>query len=225
MTAVNPQITKSYAAGDKEYMFSLVRRSSRMSFCLLLLIALPVIFNTEYLLGLWLKDVPDHTVLFVRLFLVFALSESLSAPMITAMLATGNIRNYQIVVGGLQLLNLPVSYIFLKFGAIPEVTVMVAIAISQICLFARLMMRGKATGSPVLKYMGEVYVPMLFKVVTVSILLPMLFTLLGLQGFGGFMINASVCVVCTFLAVFVFGITKDEREWLKMTIYGRLKRK
>lgn len=224
MTAVNPQITKSYAAGDKEYMFSLVRRSSRMSFCLLLLIALPVIFNTEYLLGLWLKDVPDHTVLFVRLFLIFALSESLSAPMITAMLATGDIRNYQIVVGGLQLLNLPVSYIFLKLGAMPEVTVMVAIAISQICLFARLIMLGKATGFPVMKYIGEVYCPMLFKVVIASVFLPILFTILGLQGFGGFMINASVCVVCTSLAVYVFGITKDEREWLKMTIYGRLKR-
>ena len=126
MTAVNPQITKSYAAGEKEYMFSLVRRSSRMSFFLLFLIALPVIFNADYLLSIWLKEVPEHSSLFVQLFLIFALSESLSNPMITAMLATGNIRNYQLVVGGIQLLNLPVSYVCLRMGAIPEVTVIVA---------------------------------------------------------------------------------------------------
>ena len=126
MTAVNPQITKSYAAGEKEYMFSLVRRSSRMSFFLLFLIALPVIFNADYLLSIWLKEVPEHSSLFVQLFLIFALSESFSNPMITAMLATGNIRNYQLVVGGIQLLNLPVSYVCLRMGAIPEVTVIVA---------------------------------------------------------------------------------------------------
>ena len=134
MTAVNPQITKSYAAGEKEYMFSLVRRSSRMSFFLLFLIALPVIFNADYLLSIWLKEVPEHSSLFVQLFLIFALSESFSNPMITAMLATGNIRNYQLVVGGIQLLNLPVSYVCLRMGAIPEVTVIVAIIISQICI-------------------------------------------------------------------------------------------
>ncbi len=132
MTAVNPQITKSYACGDREYMFALMRRSSRMSFYLLLVLALPVIFNAEYILGLWLKDVPGHSAMFVRLFLVFALSESLSSPLITGMLATGRIRNYQIVVGGLQLLNLPVSYIFLKAGCMPEVTVIVAIVLSQV---------------------------------------------------------------------------------------------
>ena len=140
MTAVNPQITKSYASGDTDYMFSLIRRSSRMSFCLLFIIALPILFNTEYLLSIWLKEVPEHTVLFVRLFLVFALCESVSNPLITAQLATGRIRNYQLVVGGLMLMNIPVSYLFLKQGAAAEVTVVVAIVISLVCLAARLIM-------------------------------------------------------------------------------------
>ena len=133
MTAVNPQITKSYAAGDTKYVFALIGKSSRMSFYLLSLMAIPIIFNANLLLQIWLKEVPEHTTLFVQLFLIFAMGESLSLPLITAMLATGRIRNYQLVVGGIQLLNLPISYILLKLGAIPEITVVVAIALSHVC--------------------------------------------------------------------------------------------
>ena len=192
MTAVNPQITKSYAAGEKEYMFSLVRRSSRMSFFLLFLIALPVIFNADYLLSIWLKEVPEHSSLFVQLFLIFALSESFSNPMITAMLATGNIRNYQLVVGGIQLLNLPVSYVCLRMGAIPEVTVIVAIIISQICMWARLLMLSKATGFPVLPFLEEVYFSVIFKVVCGSLVVPLILEAAKPDGFVGFLVSASV---------------------------------
>lgn len=221
MTAVNPQITKSYAAGDHEYMFSLVRRSSRLSFCLLYLLALPVIFNAEYLLGIWLKEVPAHAPPFVQLFLIFALSESLSNPMITAMLATGDIRRYQLVVGGLQLLNLPVSYICLKLGAIPEVTVIVAIVISQICLWARLIMLNKATGFPILPFVSDVYMTLLFKVVCASLFCPLIIEAVKPQGFAGFAISAGACVLMTLLAVWLFGLEEEERQW----VLDKLKRK
>ena len=221
MTAVNPQITKSYAAGDHEYMFSLVRRSSRLSFCLLYFLALPVIFNAEYLLGIWLKEVPAHAPLFVQLFLIFALSESLSNPMITAMLATGDIRRYQLVVGGLQLLNLPVSYICLKLGAIPEVTVIVAIIISQICLWARLIMLNKATGFPIRPFVSDVYMTLLLKVVCASLICPLIIQAAKPQGFAGFAISAGACVLMTLLAVWLLGLEEEERQW----VLDKLKRK
>ena len=215
MTAVNPQITKSYASGDKEYMFTLVRRSSRLSFCLLYLIALPVIFNAEYLLGIWLKEVPSHAPLFVQLFLIFALSESMSNPMITAMLATGDIRRYQLVVGGLQLLNLPVSYVFLKLGAMPEVTVMVAVAISQVCLWARLIMLNKATGFPILPFVSDVYVTVLMKVVCATLVFPLLVDIVKPDGFAGFAMSAGTCVMATLLVIWLLGLEPEERQWVK----------
>lgn len=225
MTAVNPQITKSYAAGEKEYMFSLVRRSSRMSFFLLFLIALPVMFNADYLLSIWLKEVPEHSSLFVQLFLIFALSESLSNPMITAMLATGNIRNYQLVVGGIQLLNLPVSYVCLRMGAIPEVTVIVAIIISQICMWARLLMLSKATGFPVLPFLEEVYFSVLFKVVCGSLVVPLILEAAKPAGFVGFLISASVCVLWSMLVIMTLGLQSDERKWLVNKIKEKFVRK
>ena len=138
-------------------MISLIMRSSRISFYLLFVIALPILFNTEYVLGIWLKDVPQYTASFVRLFLIFALSESLSNPLITAQLATGRIRNYQLIVGGLQLLNIPVSYVFLKAGAAPESVIAVAICISQICLLARLLLLRGMVGLSVGEFFRKVY--------------------------------------------------------------------
>lgn len=212
MTAVNPQITKSYAAGEKEYMFSLVRRSARMSFYLLLMFVLPLVLNTEAVLEFWLKDVPAHTTLFVQLFLVFALSESLSNPLITAMLATGKIRNYQLVVGGIQLLNIPVSYVFLRMGAHPEVTVIVAIALSQCCLFARLLMLGRATGFPVLEYLTKVYFKAVIIVLPCAAFVPVLFEFIKPAGLWGAAASVAVCVLWTGLVVLSAGMDSDERN-------------
>lgn len=215
MTAVNPQITKSYAAGEHSYMFTLVRKSSRMSFYLLLMLVMPLILNTEVVLGVWLKDVPAHTTLFVQLFLVFALSESLSNPMITAMLATGRIRNYQLVVGGIQLLNIPISYICLKMGAIPEVTVMVAIGLSQICLWARLIMLSRATGFPIGDFVSKVYVKSLLVVLPCAAVVPVLFELVKPTGLWGAVYSAVISVVWTGTVIYMIGMDTSERNMVK----------
>jgi O-antigen/teichoic acid export membrane protein len=166
MTAVNPQITKSYASGDNDYMHSLLRKSSRLSFYLLFVLSLPMLLNVDFILSLWLKEVPQYTAVFVKLFIIYNLCESISYPLVTAMLATGKIKNYQIVVGGFQLLNLPVSYVFLKMGYPPEITVVVAIVVSQICLAARLIMLKGMIGLSVKAYLSRVY----FNLVSVAVI-------------------------------------------------------
>ena len=223
MTAVNPQITKSYASGDRDYMLSLVKKSSRMAFFLLFILALPMLFNTEYLLELWLKEVPEHSVVFVRLFLIFALSESLSSPLITAQLATGNIRNYQIIVGGLQLLNLPVSYLFLKYGAPAQSTVAVSIVISQICLIARLMLLRKMVGLSPKEFFGQVYVRVM-SVSAVSVVFPLLLAGMIQEGFAGFCLSVLLCVACAGVSILYIGCTKNERKEVISMILSRLGR-
>ena len=140
MVALRPQITKSYASGDRDYMMTLIYQGSRYSYYMMLILCLPIFVSTNYILHLWLMTVPDHTVFFVQLTLVFTMIESISGTLITAQMATGRIRDYQLVVGGLQILNLPISYIILKLGGVPETILFVAIFISVCCLFARLYM-------------------------------------------------------------------------------------
>ena len=220
MTAVNPQITKSYASGDRDYMLSLVKKSSKMSFFLLFIIALPMLFNTEYLLEIWLKDVPAQSASFVRLFLIFALSESVSSSLITAQLATGNIRNYQLIVGGLQLLNLPVSYIFLRYGAPAETTVAVSIVISQICLAARLLLLKRMVGLSPKDFFANVYIKV-FMTAFIALVLPFLLCRLMPEGFVGFCMSVLLCVVSAAVSILFIGCTAHERREVMSMIFRR----
>lgn len=223
MTAVNPQITKSYAAGEHEYMFSLMRKSSRMAYYLLMIIVLPVMFNTDMLLNLWLGEVPAMSSGFARLFLVLALSESLSGPLLTGMLATGRIRDYQILVGGLLMLNFPVSYIFLKCGAPVEVTVIVAIVISQLCLFARLYMLRKAVKFPMMEYLKMVYLNVIKVTVMASVVAASLQSLIP-EGWTGFIPGVLGCIVCAVLSVLFIGCSQSERHGLLQMIRRRIRK-
>ena len=211
MTAVNPQITKSYASGEKDYMISLVMKSSRMSYYLLMLLVVPVFFNSEFLLELWLQDVPERTEVFVRLFLILSLSECISNPLMTSALATGRIRDYQIIVGGLIMLNLPLSYIFLKSGAPAEITVVIAIVISQLCLAARLFVLRKLMAFPVRRFLSKVYLNiMAVSVVAVMILLPL--QCFVPEGMAGFAVNVLLCLAVAAASVFFVGCSGKERR-------------
>ena len=211
MTALNPQITKSYASGQYDYMMTLICQGSSVSYYILLVLSLPLIFNAQYLLSLWLETVPDHTVAFVQLILIFAMSESLAAPLVTAMLATGDIRNYQLVVGGLQLLNMPISYVLLRFGYAPEVIFIVAIFISVCCEMARLYMLRKMIKLPVRFFISKVY----FNVIGVTLvasIIPFLFVVNSEVSFMNFLVCCLICVTSTMISIYFIGCDRNDRE-------------
>lgn len=213
MTALNPQITKSYASGDREYMMTLIFQGARLSFYMLLLLSLPIFVNTHYILVLWLKLVPEHAVLFAQLTLIFAMSESISNPLVTAMLATGRIRNYQIVVGGLQMMNLPISYVCLRLGSIPESVLIVAIGISQCCLAARLYMLRGMIGLSSIRYMKNVYLNVL-AVAVLSAVIPSLLSMYMQESFLSFVAISLVALASTFTVEFYIGCNKKERAFV-----------
>lgn len=138
ITALNPQITKSYAEGNKDYMNKLVFKGTRFSYYLLLCLSMPILANTEYILRLWLHTVPNYSVEFVRLVLVLSLSDILYRPLLTAHLATGRIKTLQIVVGGLNMFILPLCYLALYLGYDPTSTLWICIIFSIIGLFVRI---------------------------------------------------------------------------------------
>lgn len=217
MTALNPQITKLYAVGEYGNMASLIYRGARFSFYVLLFLSLPIILNTNYVLMLWLNIVPEHVVSFVRLVLISAMCESISNPLITAMLATGNIRNYQIIVGGLQMMNLPISYVLLRMGLFPEVVLIVAIVISLCCLFARLiLLRGMinlSARSYLLHVLGNVLV-----VSMLSLVLPLVISGYLKKDFIGFLLSCFASMVSTGIVVYYIGCTSRERLFIKEKI-------
>lgn len=223
MTALNPQITKSYAAGEHEYMRSLVERGSRFSFYILLILALPVLFETDFLLKLWLKSYPEHTVNFVRLVLILGMCDSLSNTLITLQLATGRIRNYQIAVGGLLLMNFPISYFFLKMGFVPELTMVVAIFISVACLVMRLIFLRRMAGLSFSSYLGHVVLNVMF-VTICSVILPTLIYNVIPEGTLRFVSLLAICILWTSIVVYFLGCSVGEKMFIREHCIVFLKR-
>jgi len=209
-TALNPQITKKYASGDRDYMMSLIFEGAKLSFYIMLILSLPIIITTPYLLKLWLGIVPDHTANFVRLVLIFSLSETLAGPLVTAMLATGNIRNYQIIVGGIQMMNLPISYIFLKLGYFPEVVLVVAIVVSVCCEMARLCLLSSMIGLPARSFLIKVYLNVIL-IAILSSIVPVLLNHYLSNDFGSFLLTAILSLLLTCSVIYAVGLNKNER--------------
>ena len=195
-----------------------------MSYYLLFILALPVIFNAETVLNLWLKDVPEHSALFMQLFLIFALSETLSRPLITSVLASGKVRDYQLVVGGIQLLNLPIAYLLLKAGYVPEITVDVSIGLSMLCLLVRLWMLKRKIGFPMGEFLKRVVVNILL--VTVVAIVPCVFISIYMpMSLAGFVLNVCACALIALLAVLYVGCSKEERAQLTEAVIKRFSAK
>lgn len=219
--AVNPQITKSYAAKELQRLRNLIFLSSKFSFFLMLLLCLPVFFEAPRILNLWLGDIPDHTINFIRILIMIMLVSTLENSISMSKQAVGNIRNYQIVVGSLQLLILPISYLALRLGAPVESVFVVHLCIAIVSQFVRVMMVRKDIGLSMREYISRVII----RLVIVSILSfvpPMLMYML-LPDTIWMMIAVILCS-CISVAVFVMliGVTPSERQFIIQNVKGVL---
>ena len=220
--ALNPQISQSYSSGKHDYMKTLMFQGTKLSYYILLLISLPVIINTSYILTIWLDKYPPHSVMFVQLTLILSMWESIASPMSTGLLATGNIKWYQICVGGLNLLNLPASYVLLKLGFPPESVLVVAILVSQLALFMRLVFLRKLLGFSITDFLSSVY----FKFIAVTILaaiFPLVLSVYWGVSFASFIVTTIICVTSTVFFTYFIGYKKDERKVIKGYIAGFIK--
>ena len=217
-TAVNPQITKSYATGKKDYTLKLVFQSTKFSFFILLFVALPLFVSTPYVLKIWLENVPDNSIIFVRLILIFMLSETLATALVTLMQATGKIRNYQLAVGGFQMLNFPLTYWCYSLGATVESIFVVAICISIVCEMTRLIMLKKIVKLPMKEFIKNIYFKVLM-VAIVSSFLPLTLKFYYFQdNFYSFIILTALSIVCVAMASYTIGCTKNDRLFIKKMI-------
>lgn len=136
--SINPQLMQSEGQGNRSRMVRISYYSSKYSALLISMLAIPLIIEAPYVLHLWLGDYPDYTVVFVRLVLIMSIINQLSAGIMTALQAVGKVKIYQLLVGTIILLNLPVAYWILKMGYAPSMVLVSAIIIDLIALMARL---------------------------------------------------------------------------------------
>ena len=214
MGALMPQITKYYASGDLHEMHKLMFRGTRFSYYIFMFIAIPVFFEIEVILQVWLGQIPEHTVLFTRLALLLSLLEMLSSVLITAQNATGRIRTYQLVVGSLLLLNFPLSYLMLYLGFMPEITLVVALFVGVICLIARLCFLRHTIKLSVRDYVLQV-IGNTFVVTLLSSIFPCICFLLIDNLWVDFFSVCISSVVMSGVVIYFVGCNKFERDMVR----------
>jgi O-antigen/teichoic acid export membrane protein len=209
-TAVNPQIVKSYAANDKNYMIKLILQSSKFSFLLLFMIVCPVLIETDYILDLWLKDVPAYSVIFCRLILILVLVDCFAGPLGTAAAATKNIKIYSISTGLILIMGLPISWVFLHYGFAPQVTLVVHIFIAILALGARLLVLKKLISLNISIFIKEVILRIL-PVCLISLVIPLISMNFFHYGFLRFLFVGFGSVLINGISIYYLSFDTEER--------------
>ncbi len=208
--AVNPSITKNYAQNEFETSFKLVFGASKFSFFLLLLLSMPILIETQLILKLWLKIVPNYTIIFTRLVIIDILIGSISGAIQNIVQASGEIRKYQLIVSGILLLNLPASYVFLKIGYSPESTMFISIFFSIIALLARLLIVKSIINFPSLLFIKNVLLSII-AVTTISYTISFFAYSYFNHTIGGFILLGFVTSFSIIISILLIGLNKLER--------------
>lgn len=223
-TAVNPQILKSYAGNNMERMYYLIMTSSRICFYLLYVISLPILFEADFLLSLWLGIVPDHTVSFIRIILISVMLDAFINPMFTANLASGKLAIYHGTLAVLMYAFMFVTYFAIKTTKVPESVFLCYLIACIIGYIMRIFIMNRQVGLKPNVYLRCVLLPV-FLVVAVSIIPPFLVHYLLYDGWIGFLLTSAVAVLSVTIAVYYLGITNGEREFALNFVRNRIQLK
>lgn len=218
MTALNPQITKSYAAGETENFFKLICRGAKFSYFLMFCISLPLLFETEAVLRFWLgENYPEYAPVFFRLSIAATLVQMLGNTGVTACMATGNIKKYTIVISIVGLLVFPFTYIAFKLGLPAESAYIVFIIIYIILNHVRLIIMKGLIKFPVIRFYKDVILPVIM-VSGAAVIIPFLLKTIQPESFFSSLLTMVSCVLLTIICAYLFGLTSAERNTIQMKV-------
>ena len=212
-TAVRPQITKYYAQDNMVEMQKLIFRSSKLSFYLIMLISLPIIIEAPYIVNLWLGQLPEYVVPFTRLIIAISAVDCMATPLMTAAHATGNIKLYQSSVGTMTILNVPISYVFLKLGYSPLIVFYISLVIAVICFFMRLWIVRQLMEFPVMEYIVKVFGTCLI-VCSMSLILPLAAHLTLEESLISVIMVCLVSLLSSMVSVYFIGMDNKEKQFV-----------
>lgn len=220
-TALNPQITKDYAKGDKQAMYKLICNGAKYTFFLMMLFQLPAILEANTLLHIWLKNVPDHAVIFLQFTMVGTMMNMLGNTQLTACMATGKIKKYTLIVGPVSFLVFPLSWISFALGMPPESCYIIFILVYTGVLFTRLFIMRGLIGCPIMLFVQKV----LYRIIPVALfasVVPILFVTNVSPSVFRLFATVAISIVCSCLSIWTIGITSSERNGIVNVVRNRL---
>lgn len=220
-TALNPQITKSYAAGDKDYLFSIICRGTKFTYFLTLFFAIPLWFEAQTVLSLWLVEVPEDSAIFLKLSLICSIITTGGSPLLTAIMATGEIKKYEIVVTVIGCLVFPLTYLAYKLGASILSTYFIYMVIYTIIIWIKVDFSKKLFDFPPQLFLSKVLVPSV-AVTILSFILPFGLASIMHENVARLFVMVPLSIVSTTLCIYLFGLTKGEKKYITDKIQSKL---
>jgi O-antigen/teichoic acid export membrane protein len=219
-TAFRPQIIKSYAAGEHDYFMRLIFQASKTSFFLLIFFLLPLCVNADFVLHIWLKNVPEHAVAFMRLILICSLIEALTGPLAASIMATGDIKKYELVLSCFLLSNIPLAFLLLLMGISPVWVLIGRFGLNILALCWRISFLSVRINLPIKSFYREVIIPVL-----IIAAIPGMITIYSNSFFTGWTGLGVSCIVSSLSIcslVYFVGFNKRERFLLKKLIREKI---
>lgn len=212
LMALSPQITKQYSAGNTDRSFSLVCNGAKYAFYLMAIMAIPIIVNIDFLLGIWLKDVPDYTSSFVVITLIASIFYASSKTLTVAIQAGGDIKYFQIGISIIMLLELPIAYVLLKIGMEPYFALMPAIFTNILGILFRLFIANKIIAFNYIKsYISEIFLKGV-PIIVIGIIVSYFVGSLIPNDIVRFFITSVFSVSLTCALIYFLGLSKAEKE-------------
>lgn len=222
--AAKPQMVQSFATGDSSRTIKLMYTMSKLSFIFLFVLSVPVIFNIDYILHLWLGNVvPDHAANFVILVIITNFMNNLNAPLSNVVYATGNMCNYEVTFSVINLLIIPISFIVLKLGAPAEMAFIVYLVMTVFVQIGCLLVIHTLTKISLSDYFMSLIVPI---VIVACITLPLIYIINFYlqQKLIGIVIEYIVITLLSSVLFYYVVLDSTEKKFVNNIIYKLKKR-
>ncbi len=223
-TALKPQITKEYACGNYQRAIELAFKGSKFSFLLTLILACPIIVQTPYILEFWLKIYPSEAVVFSRLMIIYTMLVLLSDPLVTVILATGNLTSTTWWIGGTRLMILPVAYIALKITDQAYMVIVVQIIFELLSLFIRLKILNVLTKLKIIYSFLKVVACPIIVISMICILITYIIHMFVTNTFVGLAFLICMSMIATCLVIYLMGLTKNEKMVISQVLINKIKK-
>lgn len=210
--AFSPQITKTYAAGDKEYAICLGNRGTKFSWLMMYVFIVPVCCEAETLLRLWLGQVPEWSVMFLRFAMFESLAVSSGQNLFRLIQADGHVKKYTIHAAITAGLIFPLSWLLYYLGAPVWTAYIIFILDFMFLNLVRFYDIKKLMPFSIRQFMRDVFVPCM-TVSVVSFIIPLVVCYYMESGLLRFFINVPVAVLWTAVCCLAFGLSKNERQF------------
>ncbi|WP_368331228.1 oligosaccharide flippase family protein [Phocaeicola vulgatus] len=220
-TAINPQITKNYATKQYKEMNKLIYRSSKLSYFLMLILAVPLFYEANFLLKIWLGNIPEHSVSFMKLGIFIAMLTAVRNPLVTAAIANGHLKKYQLVVNGILIMVAPLLYIVFKLGAIVEWANIILLIAMFFAVLASAFMLQEMVFLDFKTFIKEV----IYKIITVtflSFIVPFFLYINMEEGWQRLIILGIFSTFTTICIIYYIGLTPQEGKFIKDNIIKKI---